>query len=136
MSILLTNIPNMPAPFADVARKIDIFELNINSDTKQFFVNYRIKNEKDGSDVSGLFKDKKKEWYIGNERTVYQRDWETFSPLPNPNFVSQEETPEELEFLEAPAFDYLLQTFRERPDLIWTILGGYIQENYADGWFD
>ena len=121
MSILTTGIPNMPAPFADVSRKIDIFELNINSDTKQFFVNYRIKNEKDDTDVSDLFKDKRRDWYIG---------------LPNPDYVSPEETPDQLQFLEAPAFDYLLQTFRERPDLIWTILGGYILENYADGWFD
>lgn len=136
MSILTTGIPNMPAPFADVSRKIDIFELNINSDTKQFFVNYRIKNEKDDTDVSDLFKDKRRDWYIGNDKMVYQRDWNTFRPLPNPDYVSPEETPDQLQFLEAPAFDYLLQTFRERPDLIWTILGGYILENYADGWFD
>ena len=136
MSILTTGIPNMPAPFADVSRKIDIFELNINSDTKQFFVNYRIKNEKDDTDVSDLFKDKRRDWYIGNDKMVYQRDWNTFRPLPNPDYVSPEETPDQLQFLEAPAFDYLLQTFRERPDLIWTILGCYILENYADGWFD
>ena len=136
MSILTTGIPNMPAPFADISRKIDIFELNINSDTKQFFVNYRIKNEKDDTDVSDLFKDKRRDWYIGNDKMVYQRDWNTFRPLPNPDYVSPEETPDQLQFLEAPAFDYLLQTFRERPDLIWTILDGYILENYADGWFD
>lgn len=136
MSILLQEIPNMPAPFADIARKIDIFEIKINSDTKQFFLNYRIKNEKDSKDVSDLFKDKRRDWYIGNDKMVYQRDWNTFQPLPNPNYVSPEETPDQLQFLEAPAFDYLLQTFRERPDLIWIILDGYILENYADGWFD
>ncbi|HAP94529.1 hypothetical protein [Epilithonimonas hominis] len=136
MSILVQEIPNMVAPFQDVARKIELFEININSDTKQFFVNYRIKNEKDNIDVSAVFKDKKKDWYIGNDKTVYQRNWDTFQPLPNPEYISPEETPNELQFLEAPAFDYLLQTFKDRPDLIWVILSGYILENYADGWFD
>lgn len=136
MSILIQPIPNMAAPLADVSRKIELFEININSDTKQFFVNYRIKNEKEGIDISNEMRDKKKDWYIGNDKNVYQRDMETFEPLPNPDYISQEETPDELEFLEAPAFDYLLEVFKNKPELIWTILSGYILENYADGWFD
>ena len=136
MSILIQPIPNMAAPLADVSRKIELFEININSDTKQFFVNYRIKNEKEGIDISNEMRDKKKDWYIGNDKNVYQRDMETFEPLPNPDYISPEETPDELEFLEAPAFDYLLEIFKNKPELIWTILSGYILENYADGWFD
>lgn len=136
MSILTQSIPNMAAPLEEVSRKIELFEININSDTKQFFVNYRIKNEKDGIDISNEMKDKKKDWYIGNDKAVYQRDMETFQPLPNPNYVSQEETPNESEFLEAPAFDYILEIFKQRPDLIWAVLSGYILENYQDGWFD
>ena len=126
----------MAAPLSDVSRKIELFEININSDTKQFFVNYRIKNEKEGIDISNEMRDKKKDWYIGNDKNVYQRDMETFEPLPNPDYISPEETPDELEFLEAPAFDYLLEIFKNKPELIWTILSGYILENYADGWFD
>lgn len=136
MSILTQTIPNMAAPLADVSRKIELFEINVNSDTKQFFVNYRIKNEKEGIDISNEMRDKKKDWYIGNDKNVYQRDMVTFQPLPNPDYISPEETPDELEFLEAPAFDYLLEIFKNRPELIWTILSGYILENYADGWFD
>lgn len=136
MSILTQPIPNMAAPLADVSRKIELFEINVNSDAKQFFVNYRIKNEKDGIDISNEMRDKKKDWYIGNDKNVYQRDMETFEPLPNPDYISPEETPDELEYLEAPAFDYLLEVFKNKPELIWTILSGYILENYADGWFD
>ncbi len=126
----------MAAPFADVERKIEIFELKINSDVKQFFVNYRIISTKDGINVSDKMKSKNKDWYIGNDKNVYQRTFPDFQLIPNPDYISPEETPEETEYLEAPAFDYLLQVFKEHPELIFTILSGYISENYADGWFD
>ena len=126
----------MSAPFADVQRKIEIFELKINSDVKQFFVNYRIISTKDDINVSDRMKSKKKDWYIGNEKNVYQRTFPDFQPIPNPDYISPEETPDQTEFLEAPAFDYLLQVFKEHPEIIFEILKGYILENYADGWFD
>ena len=136
MNILDQAIPNMAFPFEGVSRTIEIFELNINSDVKQFFVNYRINSVKDDIDVSDKIVSKKRDWYIGNEKNVYKRSLPDFQPIQNPNFVSKEETPDETEFLEAPAFDYLLEVFKEHPELIFDILKGYILENYADGWFD
>jgi len=136
MSILEQNIPNMSAPFTEVERKIEIFELKINSNVKQFFVDYRIVSTKDGVDVSDKFVNKRKDWYIGNDKNVYQRTFPNFQPIPNPDFISPDETPNQTEFLEAPAFDYLLQVFKDHPEFIFQILSGYILENYADGWFD
>lgn len=138
-NILDKKIPNMVEPFETVEQEVNIYELKINSDVKQMYVGYRISRNIEGTDVSGLMKTIGKEWYITNKQTVYQRSFEPetmFEPLPNPNYISPEETPNETEFLEAPAFDYLLSTFKSRPDLFWVILEGYILENWNSGWFD
>lgn len=138
-NILDKKIPNMVAPFENIEQEVNIYELKINSDVKQIYVGYRITRNIEGTDVSGLMKTLGKEWYITNNQTVYQRSFEIetmFQPLPNPNYINQEETPNELQFLEAPAFDYLLDTFKSRPELFWIILENYILENYNDGWFD
>lgn len=138
-NILNKKIPNMVAPFENIEQEVNIYELKINSDVKQMYVGYRISRNLESTDVSNLMKTLGKEWYITNNQTIYQRSFEQetfFEPLPNPNYVSKEETPNELQFLEAPAFDYLLEVFKNKPELIWTILSGYILENYADGWFD
>ena len=56
--------------------------------------------------------------------------------ITNPEYVSDEQLAELKPYLEAPAFDYLLGIFKERPALIWVTLELYILENYKDGWFD
>lgn len=133
------DLPNMAFPFESVEQKMDIFEMKLNSDLKQMFVGYRIKRTKEGQDVSSKMVATGKLWYITNDNTVYQRSFEPetmFHPLPNPNYISPEETPNELPLLEAPAFDYLLQIFKTRPDLFWIMLEGYIVENWNNGWYD
>lgn len=136
MAILSVPIANMNAPMNDVERIVSISGLIWADETKEMYVNYKIQYLKNGVDISEAFKKEVPSIHIHNNMTVYQRNLEDFSKIPNPDYVDVESTPTTLEFLEAPAYDYISGIFREHPELIWVMLTGYINENWADGWFE
>ena len=134
MAIL--SIANMSAPMNDVERVVSISGLIWADDTKEMYVNYKIQYLKDGVDITQALSKEVRPIHIHNNMTVYQRNLADFSKIPNPDFVDMETTPTTLQYLEAPAYDYITQIFREHPNLIWIFLTGYIMENWADGWFE
>ena len=134
MAIL--SIANMSAPMNDVERVVSISGLIWADDTKEMYVNYKIQYLKDGVDITQALSKEVRPIHIHNNMTVYQRNLADFSKIPNPDFVDMETTPTTLQYLEAPAYDYITQIFRELSYLIWIFLTGYIMENWADGWFE
>lgn len=136
MAILSVPIENMNAPMSDIERVVSISGLIWADETKEMYVNYKIKYIKNGVDITQALNKEVRPIYIHNNMTVYQRNLEDFSKIPNPDFVDAENTPTTLPFLEAPAYDYITQIFTEHPELIWIFLSGYIMENWADGWFE
>ena len=50
--------------------------------------------------------------------------------------MDPETTPDELEFLEAPAYDYLMAVWDQYPGEFKSLQKGYILENYGDGYFE
>lgn len=135
MAIISQNIENMNAPMNDIERIVHIVGLIWADDSKQMIINYQIQYIKDEIDVTEGCKKEVKPVHIHNNMTVYQRD-ENFDKIPNENYIDSETTPDELEFLEAPAYDYIHNLFTTNPSIIWDFLRGYIMENYADGWFE
>ncbi len=69
--------------------------------------------------------------YVDEESTP-----DTPETIPNPDYISDEQLSQINEFLHAPAYDCIIGSLKEHPELIWTILSNYIMENYADGWYD
>lgn len=136
MAILSQLIPNMNAPMNDIERIVNVNGLVWADETKEMYVNFKIQYLKDGVDISKDMSKEVRPIHIHNNMTVYQRNLEDFSKKENPNYVDSETTPFELEFLEAPAYDYISGIFKDHPELIWIFLKGYILENYADGWFE
>lgn len=126
----------MNAPMNDVERIVSISGLIWADETKEMYVNYKIKYIKNGVDITQALNKEVRPIYIHNNMTVYQRNLEDFSKIPNPDFVDVETTPTTLQYKEAPAYDYITQIFTEHPELIWIFLSGYIMENWADGWFE
>lgn len=143
--ILSKTIPNMLSPLEDVERRINIYEISINSKVEQLYVGCEIEHKKDNIDISLKMNSVVREWYINNSKTIYKRDFKKISegdmtgwlPLPNPNYINELETPNEDKYDTAPAFTYLLEeVLKKYPALLFVILEAYIEENYADGWFD
>lgn len=126
----------MNAPMDDVERIVHISGLIVADETKEMYVNYKIQYLKNGIDITQALSKEVRPIYIHNNMTVYQRNLADFSKKPNPDFVDFGSTPTTLQYLEAPAYDYITGIFKEHPELIWIFLNGYIMENYADGWFD
>ena len=56
--------------------------------------------------------------------------------IENPDYVSQEMLDATEQFLLIPGYDYLIQLYRQHPEVIWISLETYILENWNDGWFD
>lgn len=136
MAILSVRIENMNAPMNDIERVVSISGLIWADETKEMYVNYKIQYIKNGVDITQEMRKDVRPIHIHNNMTVYQRNLTDFSKVSNPEFVDVETTPYALQYLEAPAYDYITQIFKEHPELIWTFLSGYIMENWADGWFD
>ena len=136
MAILIKEIPNLKPPMEEISREIHIKGINIVDETKEFFITYETKHFKNGVDVSATMENLAKPFYIHNGMLMYDRDLDTFQPKPNPDYISAEETPDVEPFLLVAGYDWLIATFKARPDIIWTFLEGYILENWNDGWFD
>jgi hypothetical protein len=136
MAIISVPIENMNVPMSDVRRIVSISGLIWADDTKEMYVNYKIQYLKNDVDITQALNKEVRPIHIHNNMTVYQRNLEDFSKIPNPDFVDVDTTPTTLQYLEAPAYDYITQIFTEHPELIWLFLSGYILENWADGWFD
>ena len=111
----------------------------------QIIVEYSIIFSKDG-EVIKEFKNRIEPKRFTNDDKLYVRSFEQetlFQPVPNPNYISQEETPdEENEFLTMGAVDFIYGEIinnaehPERAAYLIPFLKAYILDNHNDGWFD
>ena len=53
----------------------------------------------------------------------------------NPEYIDNETLASIPEFLVAPAFSYFVEIFHAHPEIFWTFLDMYIDENYGEGWY-
>ena len=164
MAILIKQIPNMKAPLESIEREIHILGINIVDSTKEIFIPYEIKFFKDSVDVSDDMNKNAKQFHIHNGMLVYVRDQqfqpiedpvytemllnfeanepefiegpEGTDPIKNPKYVTQEMLDNKERYLLMPGYDYLIQLYRQHPEVIWISLEAYILENWNDGWFD
>lgn len=130
-----TKISNHPLS-PDVERFVQILKNWNDSVDKVFDMYYKIRYVKDGVDVSGLFNQEIKVWRTDNSRMMLQRDFDTFQPIPNPNYVPGENDDTETQFLMAPAYDYTLNLIMNLPIPNSAIIDMYISEEAQDGRFD
>ena len=164
MAILIKQIPNMKAPLESIEREIHILGINIVDSTKEIFIPYEIKFFRDGVDVSADMNQNAKPFHIHNGMTIHARDQqfqpiedpvytemllnfeanepefiegpEGTDPIKNPKYVTQEMLDNKERYLLMPGYDYLIQLYRQHPEVIWISLEAYILENWNDGWFD
>ena len=69
----------------------------------------------------------------GYEDTATTPDIE--ETINNPDYIDNETLASIPEFLVAPAFSYFVEIFHAQPEIFWTFLGMYIDENYGEGWY-
>ena len=75
--------------------------------------------------------------YIPNPEYISQEETPDIpGEIENPDYVSQERLDATEQFLLIPGYDYLIQLYRQHPEVIWISLETYILENWNDGWFD
>lgn len=110
----------------------------------QFIVEYSLVYSKDGVMIPEL-KNKVKPKRFSNEDIVYQRSFDAetfFQPIPNPDYVSEEDTPNVDQFLTMGAIDFIYGEIinnEEHPErIVYLIpfLKQYALDNHNDGWFE
>lgn len=69
--------------------------------------------------------------YISEEETPYLP-----TKIPNPAYVSDDSLLMMEQYKTAPAFDYIMGMFLAKPELLWVILGFYVNEQDKDNFFD
>lgn len=129
MTILLKKqINNLKTEgFTDVERFVNVTSVHIDGgEFNQIILDYYISYQKDGVDVSHLFRTKTSyNWIINNSQQVMQRD-ENFQPVMDENNQP----------IMLPAFDYIMGIFNVSQAIPYSILNSYIDINDADGLFD
>ncbi|HCC93716.1 MAG TPA: hypothetical protein DEQ26_05230 [Flavobacteriaceae bacterium] len=134
--------------FTDVERTLNVINTKIDGDIyNQFYINYFISYERNGVDVSHLFRAKSSyDWYINDNEKILVRD-ENFQPLLTEEYKNmiapegEEETwvkpePTEKDYMYAPAFTYVMGIFEELQAISYAVLRAYIHENDRDGKWD
>ncbi len=113
--------------FEDIERTVNVMQAHIDGGNyEQFYINYFISYNRDGVDVSHLFKNQTSyDWYINNSELIQQRD-ENFEPVLDA----------EGNFILLPAFDYIMGVFDSLNAISYDVLKAYIVENDNDGKWD
>lgn len=142
------QIPNMKAPFDDVDQKVRITDIQVNFQREdnpiiglpQVIISYEIIRTKDDVNVTSTFKSKVEPKVFNNDMKLYKRSFEQatlFQPVPNPDFISTEETPDIEPFETVGAFDFVIGDLAiNNGAFLVPFLKMYITDNYNDGWFD
>jgi len=135
--LLRKDISNLKVQgFENVERKLNINRIEIDGIFERIRLIYSISYILEGRDVTNLFEKRSSyDWYIGNDEEILVRD-ENFQPVPNPDYVSEEETPDIKPFLYAPAFTLVMDGFDALGAIPYSILEAYIDENDGDGKWD
>ena len=126
--LLKQKISNLKTEgFTDVERTLNVTQAHIDGDTyQQSFMNYFIKYERNGEDVSHMFRDKSSyEWVINNSQLIAQRD-ENFDPILD----------EEGNEIMLPAFTYMNSIFEALDAIPYQVLRNYILNLDKDGKWD
>ena len=135
--LLSKSISNLKVTgFENVQRKINVNKIDMDGEYEQIYLGYSISYSLDGRDVTNLFQKKSSyDWFINNKEKILVRD-ENFQPIPNPDYVDEEETPGVLPYLYAPAFNLVMDGFDALRAIPYAILEAYIDENDLDGKWD
>ena len=126
--LLKQKISNLKTEgFTDVERTLNVTQTHIDGDTyQQYFMNYFIKYERNGEDVSYIFRNKSSyEWVINNSQLIAQRD-ENFEPILD----------EEGNEIMLPAFTYMNSIFEALDAIPYQVLRNYILNLDKDGKWD
>ena len=126
--LLKQKISNLKTEgFTDVERTLNVTQTHIDGDTyQQYFMNYFIKYERNGEDVSYMFRNKSSyEWVINNSQLIAKRD-ENFEPILD----------EEGNEIMLPAFTYMNSIFEALDAIPYQVLRNYILNLDKDGRWD
>ena len=126
--LLKQKISNLKTEgFTDIERTLNVTQTHIDGDTyQQYFMNYFIKYERNGEDVSYMFRNKSSyEWVINNSQLIAKRD-ENFEPILD----------EEGNEIMLPAFTYMNSIFEALDAIPYQILRIYILDLDKDGKWD
>ena len=126
--LLKQKISNLKTEgFTDVERTLNVTQTHIDGDTyQQYFMNYFIKYERNGEDVSYMFRNKSSyEWVINNSQLIAKRD-ENFEPILD----------EEGNEIMLPAFTYMNSIFEALDAIPYQVLRNYILYLDKDGKWD
>ena len=138
----------MKAPFDDIEQEVNITDVNISFERKnkpinglpQVIVTYEIIRNKNNVDVTSTFKSKVEPKGFNNDLKLFKRSFEPetlFQPVPNDEFISNEETPNVEPFITIGAFDFIIgEMVINNGAYLVDFLKMYILDNYEDGWFD
>ena len=113
--------------FEDIERTVNVLQAHVDGGTyNQFYVKYFISYQRDGVDVSHIFKNKSSyDWIINNTEMIWQRN-ENFEPVLD----------DEGNNIFVPAFDYIMNIFDSLEAISYAVLKAYILENDGDGKWD
>lgn len=126
--LLKQKISNLKTEgFTDVERTLNVTQAHIDGDTyQQYFMNYFIKYERNGEDISHMFRNKSiYEWVINNSQLIAQRD-ENFEPILD----------EEGNEIMLPAFTYMNSIFEALDAIPYQVLRNYILDLDKEGKWD
>lgn len=93
--------------FPNFKRFVNVRNVALQAQYKQIIIEAHLTytDEDDGADVTGLMKSEIGNWNINNYDTTTVRD-KISNPVPNPDYVSPEETPDIEPYQKKPSFDY------------------------------
>ena len=122
--LLKQKISNLKTEgFTDVERTLNVTQANIDGDTYQ---QYFIKYERNGEDVSYMFRNKSSyEWVINNSQLIEKKD-ENFEPILD----------EEGNEIMLPAFTYMNSIFEALDAIPYQVLRNYILDLDKEGKWD
>ena len=126
--LLKQKISNLKTEgFTDIERTLNVTQTHIDGDTyQQYFMNYFIKYERNGEDISYMFRNKSSyEWVINNSQLIAKRD-ENFE------LILDEEGNE----IMLPAFTYMNSIFEALDAIPYQTLRIYILDLDKDGKWD
>ncbi len=150
-TLLTQQISNLKVEgFENVERFINVMKIDIDGRAERIFLDYSISYILDGKNVSSLFqKQSSYQWYIYNRDMILVRD-ENFQPILKEEYINMvapeiegvvdeewvKPEPTEDDYMKAPAFTMVMDTFDELNAIPYQVLRAYILENDADGKWD
>lgn len=87
-----------------------------------------------GENITSKFRSKIDNWIINDTKTTTERDGQG-NPLPNPDYINEESTPNVEKFLKKPSFSYFQSLIEQGVDLL-TLLSSHIRFDDANGDFN